>query len=295
MVQNHPLVCLKRLLLWIHGADRRRHEGLSAPRSHLSCPSSRRCSSPRAYRLAGDQLAAITAILQPISRGLGDPNDRFESNSERLPRAPMSPPAGCPRSASRQRRATTFMALRHAGQPICITSLYWGCFRPGAFFEARLCPFGRGGYDAGVGEGRLAVAPTFAQARAEARFARAFLLLSRTEGSSWYLSPFGDFYRAACDVNRNAVYASQPLSPVATQHSLPSGRYSLLGPDMHRLDRTSFAWRTHSMTSSARASSVGGISRPSALAVFRLIKSSYFEACSIGRSAGFAPLSILSM
>ena len=26
-----------------------------------------------------------------------------------------------------------------------------------------------------------------------------------------------------------AVYASQPLSPVATQHSLPSGRYSLLG------------------------------------------------------------------
>src|ERR1700755_1678128 len=42
-----------------------------------------------------------------------------------------------------------------------------------------------------------------------------------------------------------AVYASQPLSPVATQHSLPSGRYSLLGPDLHRLDRTSFAWRTH--------------------------------------------------
>src|SRR5205807_5561936 len=36
-----------------------------------------------------------------------------------------------------------------------------------------------------------------------------------------------------------AVYASQPLSPVATQHSLPSGRYSLLGPDFHRLDRTS--------------------------------------------------------
>src|SRR5262249_50375047 len=37
-----------------------------------------------------------------------------------------------------------------------------------------------------------------------------------------------------------AVYASQPPSPVATQHSLPSGRYPLLGPDFHRLDRTSF-------------------------------------------------------
>src|SRR5262249_37253699 len=36
-----------------------------------------------------------------------------------------------------------------------------------------------------------------------------------------------------------AVYASQPLSPVATHHSLPSGRFSLLGPDLHRLDRTS--------------------------------------------------------
>jgi hypothetical protein len=38
-----------------------------------------------------------------------------------------------------------------------------------------------------------------------------------------------------------AVYASQPLSPAVTQHSLPSGRYSLLGPDFHRQDRTSFA------------------------------------------------------
>src|SRR5438093_12518959 len=36
-----------------------------------------------------------------------------------------------------------------------------------------------------------------------------------------------------------AVYASSPLSPVATQHSLPSGCYPLLGPDFHRLDRTS--------------------------------------------------------
>ncbi len=32
--------------------------------------------------------------------------------------------------------------------------------------------------------------------------------------------------------------------------SLPSGRYSLLGPGLHRQDRTSFAWRTHLITSS---------------------------------------------
>src|SRR3954447_26447459 len=89
-----------------------------------------------------------------------------------------------------------------------------------------------------------------------------------------------------------AVYASQPLSPVATQHSLPSGRYSLLGPDFHRLDRTSFAWRTHSITSSARASSDGGTVRPSILAVSTLMTSSNLVACTTGRSATLAPLRI---
>src|SRR6516162_2391208 len=68
------------------------------------------------------------------------------------------------------------------------------------------------------------------------------------------------------------VYASRPLSPVATQHSLPSGRYSLLGPDLHRLDRTSFAWRTHSMTSSAPADRPSGTSRASEIVQGRLIE-----------------------
>src|SRR5512132_1805396 len=84
-----------------------------------------------------------------------------------------------------------------------------------------------------------------------------------------------------------AVYASQPTSPLTTQHSLPSGRYSLLGPDFHRPDRTSFAWRTHSITSSARASSVGGIFRPSAFAVVRLMTRSNLVDCSNGMSLGF--------
>src|SRR6185312_3630454 len=92
-----------------------------------------------------------------------------------------------------------------------------------------------------------------------------------------------------------AVYASQPLSPVATQHSLPSGRYSLLGPDFHRLDRTSFAWRTQSITSSARASSDGGTVRPSACALFRFTNSSNFVGCWTGRSAGLAPLRMRSI
>src|SRR5262249_28113790 len=50
----------------------------------------------------------------------------------------------------------------------------------------------------------------------------------------------------------------------------------------------------HSITSSARASSVGGTSRPSALAVVRLITRSNLVGCSTGRLAGFAPRKILS-
>src|SRR5262249_16445566 len=50
----------------------------------------------------------------------------------------------------------------------------------------------------------------------------------------------------------------------------------------------------HSMTSSARASSVGGISRPSAFAVLRLMAVSYLVGVCTGRSAGFSPFRIRS-
>src|SRR5262245_58430368 len=45
----------------------------------------------------------------------------------------------------------------------------------------------------------------------------------------------------------------------------------------------------HSITSSARASSVGGISRLSALAVTRLMTNSNLVGCITGRSDGLAP------
>ena len=46
----------------------------------------------------------------------------------------------------------------------------------------------------------------------------------------------------------------------------------------------------YSITSSARASSVAGTSRPIALAVARFMTSSNLVDCDTGRSAGFAPL-----
>src|SRR5262249_1942597 len=48
----------------------------------------------------------------------------------------------------------------------------------------------------------------------------------------------------------------------------------------------------HSITSSARASSVSGMSRPSDLAVLRLIRSSNLAGCRTGKSEGFSPLRI---
>jgi hypothetical protein len=50
----------------------------------------------------------------------------------------------------------------------------------------------------------------------------------------------------------------------------------------------------YSITSSARASNVGGTIRPSALAVFRLMRSSNVVGCSTGISAGFSPFKIRS-
>src|SRR5262249_10887050 len=49
----------------------------------------------------------------------------------------------------------------------------------------------------------------------------------------------------------------------------------------------------HSITSSARAISIGGTSRPSVLAVLRLITNSNLVGCTTGKSPGFAPLRIL--
>src|SRR5258707_10508701 len=50
----------------------------------------------------------------------------------------------------------------------------------------------------------------------------------------------------------------------------------------------------YSITSSARASSDGGTSRPSAFAALRLMTSSNLGGCSTGRLAGDAPFRILS-
>src|SRR5262249_23494008 len=59
-------------------------------------------------------------------------------------------------------------------------------------------------------------------------------------------------------------------------------------------DSCSAANRLYSITSSARASSEGGMLRPRALAVLALITNSYLVGACTGRLAGFSPLTMQS-
>src|SRR2546422_10158965 len=76
---------------------------------------------------------------------------------------------------------------------------------------------------------------------------------------------------------------------LATKRALPLTWAGLPPAGSHQL-----AWRTHSITSSARASSVGGTSMPSVLAVLRLMTSSNLIGAWTGSSLGFAPLRMRS-
>src|SRR5262249_39252601 len=87
----------------------------------------------------------------------------------------------------------------------------------------------------------------------------------------------------------------------AHQHTDPPHPLALLRARQHRPPSYRAAEQRdelaplHSITSSARNVTDGGIVRFSAFAAFMSIKSSNLAGCSTGRSAGFAPLKILSM
>src|SRR4029079_11741561 len=82
------------------------------------------------------------------------------------------------------------------------------------------------------------------------------------------------------------IYA-QPMSALGQKQTFSVQKACPLYPRKR-------TWPIYSMTSSARARTVGGTVRPSAFAVFRLITSSYFVGACTGRSAAFSPLRIRS-
>src|SRR5262249_24709823 len=79
------------------------------------------------------------------------------------------------------------------------------------------------------------------------------------------------------------AYAPHALALLRERHERPRDRCSAE-------KRDELAAPHHSITSSARASSVGGISMPRIRAVSALITSSNLVGCTTGRSAGFVPL-----
>src|SRR5262249_18757171 len=83
--------------------------------------------------------------------------------------------------------------------------------------------------------------------------------------------------------------ASDALALLRARRERPCRRAAEQGDEVAALQL-----RIHSITSSARASNASGTVKPSALAVFILMISSKWVGCSTGRSAGWAPLRILS-
>src|SRR5215218_296422 len=88
------------------------------------------------------------------------------------------------------------------------------------------------------------------------------------------------------------IVLSQDTQPPDHPHAIPGLRSCAKRPRERPANQPDAIPPSHSITSSARARRAGGMVRPRACAVFRLIASSNFSACITGKSAGFSPLRI---
>src|SRR6516165_8266411 len=96
-------------------------------------------------------------------------------------------------------------------------------------------------------------------------------------------------FRIVCGEGHEHADTPHPLALLRAHRERPRRRAA-----EQRDELATLHLRGHSMTSSARASSIGGTSSPSALAVLRLMTSSYFVGACTGRSAGFSPFRMRS-
>src|SRR5215813_691740 len=96
------------------------------------------------------------------------------------------------------------------------------------------------------------------------------------------------------DIGKSLPHTSQCLS-IGTFRSDPeiANAYPLIRLGKRHAKRRDELASLHSITLSARASNIGGMVMPSALAVFRLMMRSNLVGCSTGISAGCAPRRIL--
>jgi hypothetical protein len=103
-----------------------------------------------------------------------------------------------------------------------------------------------------------------------------------------------DFDRAYdCIGSTTAVIGALALGPLTSVNdigSVPGHFRCVPKPAVSKRSKQ----HSYSITSSARASSVGGTSRPRTFAVIKFTARSIFVGCSTGSSLGFAPRRILS-
>jgi hypothetical protein len=101
-------------------------------------------------------------------------------------------------------------------------------------------------------------------------------------------------YAAGAVVRRepHLMACAQSVAKNRADHGLPSRKRPC---DSHATEKGDELAPPHSITSSARAITVAGISRPIAFAVFKLITNSNVTGWAIGRSSGLVPRKILSV
>ena len=102
-------------------------------------------------------------------------------------------------------------------------------------------------------------------------------------------SPLGVNLGILGRATRPFMSAMPPIATTAVSHSETS-RCAITGRE--QMQQTNVRQCGYSITSSASASNLSGIARPSIFAVLRLITNSNLVDCSTGRSAGFTPLRI---
>src|SRR5262249_13472167 len=114
-------------------------------------------------------------------------------------------------------------------------------------------------------------------------------------------TPFRSFHttrvRSCRSTTMDKIATLLPLYPHQRTHPRTRRRMALCANFCreHVQQKARKKWpRTYSISSSARASKAGGMMTPSAFAVLRLMTRKKRIGCSTGKSAGFAPLKILS-
>ena len=134
---------------------------------------------------------------------------------------------------------------------------------------------------------------TAAQAKPRRGGDRSGALVAR-DAKGYVSSPSPSSERRDCDSPLLARQFRSPAFKGTFCYSRGADHHKTAAPIRQPIGLPARPVASHSITSSASASSLSGTARPSAFAVLRLITSSNFVGCWTGKSPGFSPFSTLA-